>query len=229
MMKTVTSILMLLCLFAPVGSVMADVYMGTNADPTWAPLYPSAILPPPLDGSPPKGTQANDTSIINVNNAAVATADNTVSQPRQFTATYSPSASSFSTNNYAGTTAQAPASADTLYGAAPCQNSQVDMVYGKGPLMPTPCPTAAGVLGLKPVVYEVTNGSLKANVQRMVARSGWGRVIWNVPNDYRWTGNITITSTSIQGALNQLLNPYPVQAVFYDTNRIVDIEPRRQA
>lgn len=227
-MKTVTSILMLLCLFAPIGSVMADVYMGTNADPTWSPLYPSSILPPPLEGAPPKGMMADNTSVIGVNNSAVATADNTVSQPRQFTATYSPSASSFSTNNYAGIT-QTPSNLGLAYGAAPCQSAQIDMVYGKGPLAPTPCPTAAGVLGLKPTTYYVTAGSLKANVERMVARSGWGKVVWNVPNDYRWTGNITITSTSIQGALDQLLGPYPVQAVFYDTNRIVDIEPRRQA
>lgn len=90
------------------------------------------------------------------------------------------------------------------------------------PAAPTPRPTP-----LTP--YYVTTGSLRDNVNHMVAQSGWGRVIWDVPYDYRWVGDITIHALSIQDALSQLLDQYPVQAIFYEENHVVDIVPRRQA
>lgn len=97
-----------------------------------------------------------------------------------------------------------------------------------GPGYPAECPPAPIVLAV-PERYEVRTGSLKANVEHLVAQSGWGRVVWNVPNDYHWIGDITITAPSIQDALNQYLDPYPVEAVFYKTNHVVDIVPRREA
>lgn len=99
---------------------------------------------------------------------------------------------------------------------------------GKGPLAPSSCPPMQKNSG-RPRNYKVHTGSLKDNVQQMVAQSHWGTVIWNVPNDYRWIGNITITATSIQDALSQYLAPYPVQAIFYQKNHIVSIVPRRPA
>lgn len=213
----------------------ADVYMGTGADPDWSPLYPTTLSP--------AAPNAPNYTVIPTANITSPVA--TISQPSTFTAPVSPSASSYSQFNYTGmpaspqppgtpgapavpaspipaTPAYAPA---TPRAAAPCQ--QVDMIYGKGPLVPTPCPSAATVLGQRPVIYQVRSGSLKNNVENMVAKSGWGQVVWDVPNDYRWVGNVTITSTSIQSALDQLLSQYPVQAVFYDTNRVVNIVPRR--
>ncbi len=70
-------------------------------------------------------------------------------------------------------------------------------------------------------------GSLKDNVERMVAQSHWGTVVWNLPIDYNWSGTMTITATDVQGAIAQLLARYPVQATFYDKNHIVSIEARR--
>ncbi len=70
-------------------------------------------------------------------------------------------------------------------------------------------------------------GSLKANVERIVAQSHWGTVVWNLPIDYNWEGTMTITAPDVQGALSQLLAQYPVQAIFYDKNHIVSIEARR--
>ncbi|MBY0378413.1 MAG: toxin co-regulated pilus biosynthesis Q family protein, partial [Gammaproteobacteria bacterium] len=70
-------------------------------------------------------------------------------------------------------------------------------------------------------------GSLKANVERIVAQSHWGTVVWNLPIDYNWKGTMTISAPNVQGALSQLLAQYPVQATFYDKNRIVSIEARR--
>jgi len=102
------------------------------------------------------------------------------------------------------------------------------VIYGKGPLQPANCPPLQKTSG-RPRNYKVHTGSVKANVEQMVAQSKWGRVVWNVPNDYRWIGNVTITATSIQDAVSQYLEPYPVQAVFYKKNHVVSIVPRRQA
>lgn len=77
--------------------------------------------------------------------------------------------------------------------------------------------------------YPVKSGTLSSNVKHIVAQSKWGRVVWDAPYDYRWVGDITIHAVSVQDALNQLLDQYPLQAVFYDENHVVDIIPRRQA
>ncbi|MAZ38675.1 MAG: hypothetical protein CMF49_01010 [Legionellales bacterium] len=110
----------------------------------------------------------------------------------------------------------------------PSNQCYQDLYDGKGALQPTKCPPLQKVSD-RPRNYKVKTGSLKANVENMVAQSKWGRVVWNVPNDYRWIGNITITATSIQDALSQYLEPYPVEAIFYKKNHIVSIEPRRAA
>lgn len=205
-------------------SAFADVYMGTGADQGWSPLYPSAIAEPMINTS----ASSTVTSIIPA--PPLNTAPSVTSQQGQFIATYSPSASSYSSTNYAALAPVSSAStAVALDQGIPCQTPSVDMIYGKGPLVAMPCPSANAVLGERPVIYPLHTGSLKANVAQMIKESGWGTLVWNVPNDYRWMGNISITATSIQGALDQLLAPYPVQAVFYDTNHIIDIEPRRQA
>ncbi len=70
-------------------------------------------------------------------------------------------------------------------------------------------------------------GSLKENVERIVAQSHWGTVVWNLPIDYNWNGTMTITAPDVQGAIAQLLANYPVQATFYDKNHIVSVEARR--
>lgn len=204
-------------------TLFAEVYMGTGAQEGWTPLFPSTIAEPIID-SP---ASPDVTSVIP--NQPMVTSPGFLSQPSQFTGTYSPSASSYSSTNYA---AVAPLSVQNRVPdlpLQPCQGSQVDLVYGKGPLVMTPCPSAEAVLGERPVSYTLRTGSLKYNITKMVRQSGWGTLVWNVPNDYRWVGNIEISATSIQGALDQLLAPYPVQAVFYDTNHVIDIEPRRQA
>jgi hypothetical protein len=87
--------------------------------------------------------------------------------------------------------------------------------------------TAAVPAPVVPQCYKVYSGSLKDNVTRMIHESGWGKVVWNVPNDYQWEGDITITANNIKDAVLQLLDSYPVQAVFYNTNHIVNIVPRR--
>lgn len=94
---------------------------------------------------------------------------------------------------------------------------------------PTHAPLKPMYMGPTNNTYYLTTGSLRDNVTQIVAQSGWGRVIWNVPYDYRWVGNISLHAVTVQDALNQLLSEYPLQAVFYEENHIVDIVPRRQA
>ncbi len=73
------------------------------------------------------------------------------------------------------------------------------------------------------VVYP---GSLKANIKRIARHFGWQRVVWNVPNDYRWVGVTRIRGKGLAGILRKLLNNYPVQAVFYRGNHVLLIRPR---
>lgn len=92
----------------------------------------------------------------------------------------------------------------------------------------TPTPVVAPVPPPKPMFTTTAMpGSLKANVERIVAQSHWGTVVWKLPIDYNWNGTMTITAPNVQGALSQLLAQYPVQATFYDKNHIVAIEARR--
>ncbi len=96
------------------------------------------------------------------------------------------------------------------------------------PPLVRPVPVAKPVEAPKPqFVTTAMPGSLKENVERIVAQSHWGTVVWTLPVDYNWKGSMTITAPNVQGALSQLLKEYPVRAVFYDKNHIVAIESRR--
>lgn len=106
---------------------------------------------------------------------------------------------------------------------------------GKGPTPPNPCPivgqesitTTTVTQFAEPLVVEVHQGSLKNNIERIVREGGWETTIWKMPYDFNWIGNVTITANDIQAALTKLLEGYPVQAVFYNANRVVAILPRR--
>lgn len=106
--------------------------------------------------------------------------------------------------------------------------AHVDTTTVKPPLTRPTAPTPVVAPAPKPMFTTTAMpGSLKANVERIVAQSHWGTVVWNLPIDYNWNGTMTITAPNVQGALSQLLAQYPVQATFYDKNRIVAIEARR--
>lgn len=74
--------------------------------------------------------------------------------------------------------------------------------------------------------YTIYNGSLKRNVERIVRVSRWGKVEWALPYDYRWVGTSKITGDSVQDVLQKLLAGYPLQAVFYEQNHVIHIQPR---
>ncbi len=97
------------------------------------------------------------------------------------------------------------------------------------PVVNTPAPKSVALPVAPKPSFTTTAmpGSLKDNVERIVAQSHWGTVVWNLPIDYNWNGTMTISAPDVQGALSQLLAQYPVQATFYDKNHIVSIEARR--
>jgi hypothetical protein len=69
-------------------------------------------------------------------------------------------------------------------------------------------------------------GSLRENVERISAHYGWRQVIWDAPQDFRWVGFAQIQGDTLADVLRQLLNDYPLQAVFYQGNHVLYIHPR---
>ena len=76
---------------------------------------------------------------------------------------------------------------------------------------------------MKSMIYS---GSLRTNITRIARAHGWKRVVWNVPNDYRWLGDTQLRAHNLPGILGQLLQDYPLQAIFYRGNHVLEIVPR---
>lgn len=94
---------------------------------------------------------------------------------------------------------------------------------------PTPYSSAAfpnqfARLGQPAAIYAVSiSGSLKENIERIMSRYHW-RVIWKAPYDYNFDGRIT--GSSLTNVIEKLLQPFPLQAVMYMSNRTLAIVPR---
>lgn len=79
-------------------------------------------------------------------------------------------------------------------------------------------------LGQPAPVYAVSiSGSLKENVERIMSRYHW-KVIWKAPFDYNFDGKVT--GSSLPNVIEKLLQPFPLQAVMYMSNRTLMITPR---
>ena len=101
---------------------------------------------------------------------------------------------------------------------------------GKGPMPPNPCVGKLVATHVtKPMIITIHSGSLKTNVEKIVRQGGWGVPVWRPNYDFKWVGNVTITGKNIQDVLAKLLEPYPLQAVFYEANHVVEIVPRRSS
>lgn len=73
-------------------------------------------------------------------------------------------------------------------------------------------------------LYAVSiSGSVKENLERILSRYQW-RVVWKAPYDYNFDGRVT--GTSLPNVIEKLLQPFPLQAVMYMSNRTVAIVPR---
>lgn len=85
-------------------------------------------------------------------------------------------------------------------------------------------PNQYASLGQPAAVYAVSiSGSLKENLERIMSRYHW-RVVWKSPNDYNFDGRIT--GSSLPNVVEKLLQPFPLQAVMYMSNRTIAIVPR---
>lgn len=74
-------------------------------------------------------------------------------------------------------------------------------------------------------VYGVSiSGSLKDNLERIMHRYNW-KVVWKAPYDYNFDGKVT--GSSLPNVVQKLLQPFPLQAVMYMSNRTVAIVPRQ--
>ncbi len=87
-------------------------------------------------------------------------------------------------------------------------------------------PTAVKPKSVHLMTVWVTSGSIKSNVERLAHQFGWNQVIWQSPDDYDWVGNTKITAPDFPDVLMQLLDGYPLQAIFYEGNHILVVVPR---
>ncbi len=88
-----------------------------------------------------------------------------------------------------------------------------------------PYPSEYSNLGRAAPVYAVSiSGSLKDNIERIMRRYHW-RVVWKAPFDYNFDGRVT--GSSLPNVIQKLLQPFPLQAVMYMSNRTVAVVPRQ--
>jgi len=75
-------------------------------------------------------------------------------------------------------------------------------------------------------IYAVSiSGSVKENVERIMHRYRW-KVIWKAPYDFNFDGRIT--GSSLPNVIEKLLQPFPLQAVMYMSNRTLAVIPRNK-
>jgi len=80
-------------------------------------------------------------------------------------------------------------------------------------------------LGRPAAVYAISvSGSLKENLERIMDRYHW-KVIWKVPYDYNFDGRVT--GSSLPNVIEKLLQPFPLQAHMYMSNRTMTVVPRK--
>lgn len=79
-------------------------------------------------------------------------------------------------------------------------------------------------LGQPAAIYAVSiSGSVKENLERIMSRYHW-RVVWKAPYDYNFDGRVT--GSSLPNVIEKLLQPFPLQAVMYMSNRTLAVVPR---
>lgn len=86
-------------------------------------------------------------------------------------------------------------------------------------------PSQFASLGRPAAVYAISvSGSLKENIERIMDRYHW-KVIWKVPYDYNFDGRIT--GSSLPNVIEKLLQPFPLQAQMYMSNRTMTVVQRK--
>ncbi len=104
-------------------------------------------------------------------------------------------------------------------GSTPHRTPKYPTAYGTSAF-----PNQYASLGQPAAIYAVSiSGSLKENIERIMGRYHW-KVVWKAPYDYNFDGRVT--GSSLPNVLEKLLQPFPLQAVMYMSNRTVAIVPR---
>jgi hypothetical protein len=76
------------------------------------------------------------------------------------------------------------------------------------------------------VTVTLIPGSLKSNIERIAADNGWFKVVWSPDEDYTWATYTKIRNISFKAILQAILANYPLQAVFYQGNKVLLIQAR---
>lgn len=104
--------------------------------------------------------------------------------------------------------------------------TQTKMTFIPSSYSSTVFPNQYARLGQPAARYAVSiSGSLKENIERIMGRYHW-KVIWKAPFDYNFDGRVS--GSSLQNVLEKLLEPFPLQAQMYMSNRIVTIVSREK-
>lgn len=112
----------------------------------------------------------------------------------------------------------------TPYGVAPIPLSYKEPTYKKRKMRTVSSYTGVYREPELPPLYAVSiSGSLKENLERIMTRYHW-KVIWKAPYDYNFDGRVI--GGSLPNVVEKLLQPFPLQAVMYMSNRTLAIVPR---
>lgn len=88
-------------------------------------------------------------------------------------------------------------------------------------------PNKYASLGQAAPQYAVSiSGSVKENLERIMGRYHW-KVVWKAPYDYNFDGQVA--GATLPSVVEKLLQPFPLQAVMYMSNRTVAIVPRMKS
>src|SRR3989344_460244 len=86
-------------------------------------------------------------------------------------------------------------------------------------------PNQSSSLGNPATIYAISvSGSLKENIERIMDRYHW-KVVWKAPYDYNFDGRVT--GSSLPNVIEKLLQPFPLQAQMYMSNRIMTVTTRK--
>ena len=109
---------------------------------------------------------------------------------------------------------------EPFFQAGTQQNTAMIPSYGSNAF-----PDQFANLGRPAAIYAISvSGSLKENIERIMDRYHW-KVIWKVPYDYNFDGRVT--GSSLPNVIEKLLQPFPLQAQMYMSNRTMTIVPRK--
>lgn len=117
-------------------------------------------------------------------------------------------------------TPQSAIPSEPFFQAGTHQNTAFVPAYGSNAF-----PDQFANLGRPAAVYAISvSGSLKENIERIMDRYHW-KVIWKVPYDYNFDGRVT--GASLPNVIEKLLQPFPLQAQMYMSNRTLIVVPRK--